>query len=210
MKKIIKSISIIAVISALLTLISCSSAPGKPALYIEKAVLSQQEEKIVQLLGADSGACIYDFVLDDKVKSIQINTYQLKDGKWELISGGGGQQFSDTKGRLALSFENISEGLRIAVQSENESGSTEYSTDPLEQNSGMGRATSMLNDLKEINYDQEIPLVIQIMTSKSSIYSLDVDYFFEPGQYEEYGYESVYAVTIRFSQKTVSELDRTA
>ena len=206
MKKIINSITLIAVISALFTLTSCSREPGKPAMYIEKAVLSQQEEKIAQLLGAESGAGIYDFVLDDTVKCVQVNTYQLSDGTWELISGGGGWQFSDIKGRLALSFENIGEGLRIAVQSENDSGSMEHSTDPKEGITEMGRATSMLNNLREITYEQEIPLVMQIFTSNSSVYSLDVDYFFKPEKYQEYGYESVYAVTVRFSQKTVGEL----
>ena len=68
----------------------------------------------------------------------------------------------------------------------------------------MGSATSTLADRSDIAYEQEIPLVIQIITSKNEIHSYDVSYFEHPEEYTEY--EHVYAVTVRFSQKTVSEL----
>ena len=71
---------------------------------------------------------------------------------------------------------------------------------------GMGYATSVLSDKQEIVYDQEIPLVIQIITSKNEVHSYVVDYFFQPEEYENYDYEYVYAITVLFSQKPVSEL----
>ena len=71
---------------------------------------------------------------------------------------------------------------------------------------GMGYATSVLSDKQEIVYDQEIPLVIQIITSKNEVHSYVVDYFFQPEEYEKYDYEYVYAITVLFSQKPVSEL----
>lgn len=37
--------------------------------------------------------------------------------------------------------------------------------------------------------------------------SYHVDYFNCPEEYEKLGYEGVFAITIRFSQKTVGELD---
>lgn len=191
----------------LLSLAACSSQPKKPDMYIEKAQLSKEEEKISQLLGVGNEACIYDFKLDKTVKSVQFNTYQLSDGEWELISGAGGQQFSDELGRLALKFETVGEGLRISLQSENSSGSTQYTTEPEEHLENMKRVTSMLNNMTELSYEQEIPLVIQILTDKDTIRSYDVDYFFKPEEYEKQEYEHVYAVTVRFSQKSVGELD---
>ena len=191
----------------LLSLAACSSQPKKPDMYIEKAQLSKEEEKISQLLGVGNEACIYDFKLDKTVKSVQFNTYQLSDGEWELISGAGGQQFSDELGRLALKFETVGEGLRISLQSENSSGSTQYTTEPEEHLENMKRATSMFNNMTELSYEQEIPLVIQILTDKDTIRSYDVDYFFKPEEYEKQEYEHVYAVTVRFSQKSVGELD---
>ena len=47
---------------------------------------------------------------------------------------------------------------------------------------------------------------IQIITSKNEVHSYVVDYFFQPEEYEKYDYEYVYAITVLFSQKPVSEL----
>lgn len=197
----------ILVLSAAL-LPACQSTSRLPDMYIEKAQLTKEEAKIADLLGADSGQLIYDFTLDETVQSVQVNMYELIDGKWVMNSGGGGQAFSDKEGRLALGFENLAEGLRIALQSEHGSGAAAYSTEGEEQTVAMSRTTSSLSHLAEITYEQELPLAVQILTSQNRVNSYDVEYFFTPGEYEKYGYEHVYAITIRFSQKTVSELDR--
>lgn len=203
MKKMI--ISIVAAV-IIVSMTACGT-PKKPDMYIEKAQLTKQEEDIAKLLGADNGKLIYDFKLDDTVKCIQVNTYELSNGEWEFMSGGGGYQFSDDKGRLALSFKNIADGIRVAFQSKNNHSSSEHMTDPAAQMEGMSRATSMLDDTEEITYEQEIPLVIQIITTNNSIRSYDVDYYFKPEEYEKQGYEHVYAITVRFSQKTIDELE---
>lgn len=178
----------------------------KPAMYIERAQLTEEEQNITELLDAD--AQIYDFVLDETVQTIQINTYELKDGKWELISGGGGQAFQDTTGRLALEFDNLAEGLSTAIQSENSAGGSKYETELEEEKEGMTRGSTALFETKEIIYEQEIPLVIQVCTSKDIIHSHTVDYYFTPEQYGLQGYEHVYAITVLFSQKTISELEK--
>ena len=59
----------------------------------------------------------------------------------------------------------------------------------------------------EFVYEEEIPLAVQIITSKNEVVSYQVDYFNSPEEYEKYGYEGVFAITVRFSQKTVGELD---
>ena len=161
-------------------------------MYIEEAQLTEEEKNIAELLGLNQEYRLYDFSIDDTVKSMQINIYELIDGEWHIIAGGGGQAFEDSEGRIALGFDNVADGLRIAVQSEH--------------NSGMGYATSTLSDKQKIVYDQEIPLVIQIITSKNEVHSYVVDYFFQPEEYEKYDYEYVYAITVLFSQKPVSEL----
>ena len=175
-------------------------------MYIEEAQLTEEEKNIAELLGLNQEYRLYDFFIDDTVKSMQINTYELIDGEWYIVAGGGGQAFEDSEGRLALGFDNIADGLRIATQSEHNSGSTSYFKEIKNDITGMGWATSTLTDKTEIAYDQEIPLVIQIITSKNEVHSYMVDYFFQPEEYEKYDYEHVYAITVLFSQKTVNEL----
>jgi len=128
----------------------------------------------------------------------------LSNGDWKLIAGGGGQAFTDTEGRIALGFERFADGVRVAVQSENVGGCTSYASMPGNNFDSMGCATSILSDNTEIMYEQEIPLAVQIMTAKNQISSYVVEYFNNPEVYAEY--EHVYAITVRFSQKTVSEL----
>lgn len=175
-------------------------------MYIEAAQLTEEEKDIAGLLGLNQGHRIYDFQVDDTVRSMQVNTYELVDGKWNRMMGGGGQSFVDQEGRIALGFENIADGLRVAVQSEHSSGATSHSAEMGNDIAGMGRATSALAEKEEIVYDREIPLVIQIITSKDEVSAYSVDHFFQPEEYEKYGYEHVYAITVLFSQKTVEEL----
>lgn len=188
--------------------ISLSACTGNDSnqMYIEEAQLTEEEKNIAELLGLSREYRLYDFQLDDTVKSMQINTYELVDGEWHIIVGGGGQAFEDSKGRLALGFDNLADGLRIAVQSEHNSDSTTYFNENKNDLTDMSYTTSALSENKEIIYDQEIPLVIQIITSKNEVHSYQVDYFFQPEEYEKYDYEHVYAVTALFSQKPVSEL----
>ena len=66
--------------------------------------------------------------------------------------------------------------------------------------------TTKLNNRTKISFDEEIPVVLQIMTTKNGIRNQPIiEQFFEPNTLEEHEY--VYAITVRFSQKSVSELD---
>jgi len=186
---------------------SCGGALEKSNMYIAPAELTEAEENLANLLGANGTHFIYDFKLNDTVQSVQVNTYELKDGRWQLIAGGGGHQFTDGKGRLALSSDRLEEGMRVALQSDSNEGSTTYSSEPPEESSGMSRATSWLQNPTEIFYEKEIPLVVQVLTAQNMISSYGVEAFETPEQYAKHGYEHVYAVTIRFSEKPVSELD---
>lgn len=205
-EKMKKLISIFISVLFLLSLTACVDKNKVSGLYIEKAQLTEQEENIAKLLGLNDSQRIYDFKVDDTIKSVQINTYELKDGEWKIISGGGGNAFEDTEGRIALTFDNIAEGLRVAWQSEHEGGSNSYATELTEELKNMGRATSIMTERKEIIYEKEIPLAIQISTTKNEINSYNVEYFEKPEEYQKNSYEHVYAITIRFSQKTVNEL----
>ncbi len=204
MKKIM--ICILTVLS-ITSLTACRTSDVKKDMYIEKAQLTEQEKNITNLLGMDSQQLIYDFTVDDSVKCIQINTYELTDGKWTLISGGGGLSFTDRKGRIALGFKNIEEGLRIAVQSDGTGSSASHTARPVDDSDQMARTTSMLSDSRDISYEQDIPLAVQIATSQDRIQSYDVEYYYTPEEYVKHNYEHVYAITVRFSQKTLDELD---
>ena len=193
----------------MISMVGCSDAPKTAEkMYIEPAQLTEEEEKIAALLGLNTKQRIFDFELDETVQSIQVNTYRLLDGEWKLETGGGGQAFSDTEGRIALAFERLDEGIRIAIQSDHTGGSTEYKSERNEDLDEIGSfATSVLSEKTEVYYEEEIPLAVQVITSNNQIMSYQVDYFHSPEEYEKLGYEGVFAITVQFSQKTVGELD---
>ena len=206
MKKLIVAVL---VVIGMMSMVGCSDKPkSAEKMYIEPAQLTEEEEKIAALLGLNTKQRIFDFVLDESVQSIQVNTYRLIDGEWKLETGGGGQAFSDMDGRIALDFERLDEGIRIAIQSEHTGGSTEYESERNEDLNEIGSfATSVLSEKTDVVYEEEIPLAVQVITSSNQVMSYQVDYFNSPEEYEKLGYEGVFAITIRFSQKTVAELD---
>lgn len=187
----------------LCTISACGPMFQTPLMYIEPAVLTSDEERFAELLGAKKNI-IFDFQLDDRIQAIGVNTYVLTDGQWQLISGGGGQQFTDPKGRIALDFAYIEEGLRIAVQSEHSSSATSYRTEASEAFSG-SCTTSTLQERTAIAYEEELPLALQIMTADNTVHAYKVSSFFTPEQYADQPNARIYAITISFSQKAVRE-----
>lgn len=200
MKKI-KGLVMIMVVSLLLS--GCVNSKAEK-MSIQTAKLTKEETNILELFNDNEDYYIYDFNVDDTVKSMCISTYQLIDGKWEPLEIQYRQALEDQQGRLGLEFEYLSDGLNIAIQSEKNSGSSFYTKEienDLDENSC---ATSVLEDETVIVYEKEIPLAIQIVTSKDQVKSYTVDYFFKPEVYQAENDEQVYAVTVSFSQKTLN------
>lgn len=179
------------------SLASCSEE-NSAKMYINAARLDQQEQDMAELLKSTSETQIYDFSLDDKINSIKIKTYQLTDGRWEIMSENESLEFTDSKGRIALQFEDISNELKVSVQGEHSNSAFSYFGEIKNDNDNMSISTSALTDTEKISYEKEIPLAVQIITSKDEVNSYDPSYFFKPDEYEKYGYEHVYAVTVTF------------
>ena len=194
---------------ALLALLAGCSAEAAPAMYIQPAELDEKEEAVAKLLGADTDQYLFDVVLDGTAKKVSVNTYELIDGQWKLVTGGGGMAMEedDTTLRMAFGFDDLRGKFRQAIQF----GSGDFSAvshapaeEFEERNSALGRTTAFLSNRTEIVYEKEIPLAIQINTSKNEVTSYDPEYFFRPEEYEKFGYEHVYALTVTFSQEPLS------
>ena len=188
-----------------LTLGSCG-AEAAPPMYIQPAELNEEEAAIAKLLGADTEQHLFDVVLDGPAKKVSVNTYELEDGAWELVSGGGGMALKDgvKKGRMAFGFQDLRGEYREAIQFGEDFTAVSYGSAGEEAEDGLGRTTSFLAGCTEIVYEKEIPIAVQINTAKNVVTSYDPEYFFRPEKYEKLGYEHVYALTVTFSQKSLS------
>ena len=172
-------------------------------MYIEPAKLNEDEKKMAQLLGGMEGQTIFDFSADDTVRSLIITTWKLEDGQWvEYMLDS--QRLDESSGRIALSFEDLTAGCRIAVQTQSGFSASTRHGEADEELEGMGCTTAYLPQRKEIEYGEDIALVIQTFTDKNEVISYDPDYFAHPEEYEKLGYEGVFAVTACFSQEPLS------
>ena len=172
-------------------------------MYIEPALLNEDEEKISQLPGGTEGQTIFDFSVDDSAQSLIITGWKLEKGEWK-------EQFTDSQrldgssGRIALGIDDITAGCRIAVQTWSGFSTSSGSREADEALEGMGRTTAYLPQRREIEYDKEIALAIQTFTDKNEVISYDPEYFEHPEEYEKLGYEGVFAITACFSQEPLS------
>lgn len=175
----------------------------EPEMYIEPAQLNEDEKKMAQLLGGLEGQTIFDFSVDDSVQSLSIKLWKLEDGKWTDWQEDR-QMLIEGSGRIALGFDDITAGCRIAVQTQSGFNASTGSSEPDEALEGMGRTTAYLPQRREIEYDKEIALAIQTFTDKNEVISYDPEYFEHPEEYEKLGYEGVFAITACFSQEPLS------
>lgn len=202
-----KTLSIVLAFSLVLLISACSNNTVENAkMTINRAELTEEEQNILGLVNADVKPHLWDFTLDDTVKSMTMTTYELVDGSWSEIAYSG-EQFEDSEGRIALVFNNIADGVTTGVESENKGGSQSYRPDHDISFEGMASATSTLSNPYDIVYDEEIPLVIQIHTTSDGIRSTNPEYGFFKDIDNYKNYEKVYAITVMFSQKTVAEFD---
>ena len=172
-------------------------------MYIEPAKLNEDEKKMAQLLGGMEGQTIFDFSADDTVRSLIITTWKLEDGQWvEYMLDS--QRLDESSGRIALGFENLTAGCRIAVQTGSGFSASTRHGEADEELEGMGCTTAYLPQRREIEYGEDIALVIQTFTDKNEVISYDPDYFEHPEEYEKLGYEGVFAITACFSQEPLS------
>lgn len=204
MKKIA---SIVIVLVLLLYLSACNSdtAP-KGEMYIKKAELTKEETSLLQLVGGDMPK-LYEFSVDGSVKSVKVSVYELSEGEWKKLTGIAGPFSKETSGRIALNFDNIGMGIRSSIE---HVGSGLYEPEEKINFEGMASIMTSLTDKTKIEYEKEIPLVIQIHSAKDAISSPALEEVFNnPEDFEKNGYEKVYAVTCTFSQKTMQEIEST-
>ena len=80
-------ITLFLVIAGMICIMGCSEKnESADKMYIELAQLTAEEEQIAALLGLDTKQRIFDFVLDDTVQTIQVNSYRLVDGEWKPVA----------------------------------------------------------------------------------------------------------------------------
>lgn len=198
-----KKLAIVALfLLVVFTLSACSGQPASTGLQLAPAELTEEEKNVLSLLG-DSKAALFDFTVDESIRSVRVERYELSaDGTWQSF-GGGSFIVDGASGRLALSLNPTSNEIRLAIQDDH--GTSAIRNDyPVSDFTGMSMTSSLLASPVDIVPDQEIPLMVQILTNKNEVHSYTVEYFFHPEEYTKFDYEHVYAITVTFSSDSLS------
>ena len=188
-----KSISLLLIITVLLTLVACDKSNKK--MTISATTLSEKEESIIKLLSVPNDSKVFDYTLDETVKSMTITCHTLnEDMKWEdqgAILG----DIETSSGRIGITIDN---GLQISIESGSNGISTikPELTELLNLPMNYTHATPWLSE-SSIEPDKEIPLLIKVYTDSNSIVSYDTASYFKPKHLK--GNDLVIAVTVCFS-----------
>lgn len=180
--------------------------------YATPATLTENEKELLKLVGVRE-SCIFDFGATEQVDTIRFFAYQLEDGEWVRKAELGGfygmadaqEQVRVSKGRFALLFETIPEGVTISVRTSDGSGVTgaTFQPAPFEAPTEGGvTATETLWEKKTLEGAGEIPLVIQAI-GENVLRTYSVDDFSDPAErLVRSDYLGVYALTVSFEEKT--------
>ena len=173
-------------------------------MYIEPAVLTDEELGILELINREISDRVFDFQVDETVQSVHISAHLLKDGQWQKDTVGMSSRTAtdDSEGRVLLDFDRIDGDYTISLQGKSGVTRNEVKREGLPTES-TGIFTDVLEEKTEIAYEKEIPLVLQIVSS-GGISAASVDSFYNPEELISHGYDKVMAVTILFSQKPLS------
>ena len=198
-------------LGAILLLTGCAPQPAtdaadKPAMYIEPAQLTEQEELIKALASQGRSCLLYYFQLGKDEHSVTICVYHLENGQWALYTGGNQLYLpsQEGKGRFALSFGPLTEGIITStVDERNGIGSLRQAPAEIVYDiAGLNTETAASTALAEIRYDEELPLALQFITSKLHEVEPSPVLSFHPEDLAMLGHEHVFLVTATFSKTT--------
>jgi len=185
-------------------IVGCGKTEAAATMQIQASELTDSESKIVELIQSfGRSSQIFNYSADSNLKSATIIGYELEDsGKWVVISGPSRFAFQETSGRIAISFGDKIEGLRVAIQQEDGLTASESQPGQLSDISGMGSSTSFAS-LEKIEYNKEIPLAMQVYSS-TDFSSSETDTFYHPEKLLESGYDQVFVIVIEFSKEDLN------
>lgn len=190
---------ILALFTIMLSFSLAACTKNESVMTIKTAELTEEESDLLELVKGNTQVNIYDFEVNDTIKSIEISIHKLKQGKWENLSKTCNDVSSAGKGKLVVSYQDIKDNVEVAIQTKEKTVSTTYfeGLEDVDYGDMLG-VTTTLAQSEEIIPGKEIPLVIQVYTSKSEVTGLNPDSYYESEKLMEH--DNVYAITVLFSE----------
>lgn len=163
---------------------------------IKQKSLTKEETNLLKLMGLDDKSRVYDYNLDKDVKSIHINIYTLDENlKWQS-NGSMSSNVNSLNGTIGV-LKDDNERLQVSYKDQDEISIFKSNLDVYDDIKEKSRSI-WWNDKANIEYEKEIPLAIQVITSSNEIRSFSGESFYEPDRLK--GHDEVIALTVKFSK----------
>lgn len=172
-------------------------------MILRPAELSQKETKIMQLLEDNNDAVIFDFVLDERVQSVEMTHHVREDGEW--MESTDAVALDSPKGRIAFVRNPEIQRLRTSVQTESGQTSVTTTWEQDERFKELGHGRASLNHEVKVEYGREIPVMLDFRTNKDEVsFVLSENLEDLKAYYQDEGYEQINIVTVKFETEKLS------
>lgn len=179
----------------LMALTGCRSSAPAWEMGLEQAELSRQEQDILKLVGAQSGK-IYDYQVNDTIKSMRIAIYNLEDGVWKEHSGYA-SAIEAEKGRFSIGGVGDEGPVRIGEQDARGNSIWRAHSDDDGDTANMGSMEQWMG-AGEIKAEEPVVLMIQCFSDGGMLEGVSLEDFQNPQRLT--GYDGAKAITVTFSQ----------
>jgi len=186
------------------TVAGCSSAPTFEKMQVKPAELTQDETNILELVQyTNQKSKVFDFQLDGNAKSASVKCYTLDEsGKWVERFGSSSTALYGPNGRISITFGNFDDGMKVAFQQGNGSSGGEIESGQKSQLKDFIQA-EIFTDSVDVEYGKEIPLVMQILSTKGELVTPEIGWFEQPDKLMAQGYDKVFVVVVSFNDKAI-------
>ena len=186
-------------------------------VYIAQASLSDTEKDLLDLINSNQKITIWDYHVDDSVKTIAVNIFSLNDqGEWEELNVSAGSAEEDKQGRMAILLDDLDKEQEIVflhteineAAGEKHSWKTSikgaYFADSAFEGGLHGYDVSDALTTEKVA-DQDIPLIMLYGSKENVLTSPNFSDFENPEELAQMNYDYCYVITIEFSTLPIEE-----
>lgn len=188
-------------IALLVALSGCKMSGFQKNMRITPVNLTEKEKSILLLAGVDENG-VYDYTVDDGIRSMEISVKRLEaDGGWQDGGGIASSEVSGRTGRFAVTNPEGKGRFRVARQTD--SGVISWNSNPPEDLGAQDLAAfaSTWSEGEDIVPEQPIPLALYVYSKEGRIQTFGVEAYWDTERLMEN--DKVYAVTATFSEQEI-------
>lgn len=141
-------------------------------------------------------SCIFDFTAPEGAQQVVITQWELKDGQWDVFEADT-LALTNAKGRLGFSWDMLYNDANVVLRTEETTFAVGHANPEWDYPTGEQTVTIFQSMDTEIVLDEEIPLLMQIITNNAEAPVIPLECWQETERYAEHA--DIRLVTVRFS-----------